>query len=404
MRPLALALPFLAEAFGVLLADRARTFLTILGLIVGVAAVIAIAILGHGMSSAVTGVLGSLSDRSFFLFPNARQANFTEAAFTVRDIERARAAVPNVLVALPAGNVDAYASAGHAHPRLGISADSDVAFASVPLVYGRNLSPLDVASAAHVCVLTHDAYEKLFPGGGDATGRRVRVGERRYTVVGVQGRPTQGILPINFAGDVHVPYTTFEREYLRAKPLAAARFITRDAAQIATTEASVEAFLTSEKRGHPLYQTFDRKTFSSSVDGIFAALTLVVALIGAVSLVVAGINIMNMMLVSVSERTREIGVRKAIGATSNQILAQFFIEALLLSLAGCGVGLGLGLGIGYLVDRFALVAISGIVPDIPWLQSVAVAAGFATLVTLVFGTYPAYRAARLDPIEALRYE
>jgi putative ABC transport system permease protein len=123
-----------------------------------------------------------------------------------------------------------------------------------------------------------------------------------------------------------------------------------------------------------------------------------------VSLLVAGIGIMNIMLVSVTERTREIGVRKAIGATSFQVLAQFFIEALLLSLVGCGIGLVLGLLVGYLVDRFALVAISGVVPSIPWFQSVAIAVSFATIVTLVFGTYPAFRAARLDPIEALRYE
>ncbi len=86
------------------------------------------------------------------------------------------------------------------------------------------------------------------------------------------------------------------------------------------------------------------------------------------------------------------------------MLAQFFIEALLLSLIGCGIGLVIGVVLGGLVDRFALVAISGVVPELPWLQSVAIAVGFATLVTLVFGTYPAYRAARLDPIEALRYE
>jgi putative ABC transport system permease protein len=110
------------------------------------------------------------------------------------------------------------------------------------------------------------------------------------------------------------------------------------------------------------------------------------------------------MLVSVTERTREIGVRKAIGATRFQILAQFFIEALLLSLFGCGIGLVLGVLIGGLVDRFGLIAISGVVPEIPWVQSVLIAVVFATLVTLVFGTYPAYRAARLDPIEALRYE
>ena len=133
-------------------------------------------------------------------------------------------------------------------------------------------------------------------------------------------------------------------------------------------------------------------------------MTLIVALIGAVSLVVAGIGIMNIMLVSVTERTREIGVRKAIGATSGQVLAQFFIEALLLSLVGCGIGLCIGLTIGWSVNTFALVRLSGVVAPIPWLQSVAIAVGFATIVTLLFGTYPAFRAARLNPIEALRYE
>jgi putative ABC transport system permease protein len=178
----------------------------------------------------------------------------------------------------------------------------------------------------------------------------------------------------------------------------------RDANAIADTEKDVVAYFKSVKQGRAEYQTFDRKSFSSSVDGIFTALTFVVALIGAVSLVVAGIGIMNIMLVSVTERTREIGVRKAIGATSFAVLAQFFIEALLLSLVGCGIGLSIGVSIGELVDRFALVRISGVVPALPWFQSIAIAVGFATLVTLLFGTYPAYRAARLDPIEALRYE
>ena len=123
-------------------------------------------------------------------------------------------------------------------------------------------------------------------------------------------------------------------------------------------------------------------------------LTLIVALIGAISLLVAGIGIMNIMLVSVTERTREIGVRKAIGATNLQVLAQFFIEALLLSLTGCGIGLAIGLIAGWAINRFASITVSGIVAPIPWLQSVAIAVGFATLVTLLFGTYPAFRAAR----------
>jgi putative ABC transport system permease protein len=395
---------FFSEAMGVLLGNKTRSLLTILGLIIGVAAVIAIQILGKGMSGAVTGVLGTLNDQSFYVFPNARQSDVLKASIKYGDIDRTKELFPNIIVALPAGSVDRLMSAGHARARLALSSDSDVSFATVPLRFGRNISHDDVATSAHVCVLGDGAYVRLFKGGGDPVGTSLRVGERRFVIVGVQGPPTQGIVPVNFGGDVSIPYTTYEHEYLRARPLFAARFVVRDASTLAQTERDVVAYFKGVKQGRAEYQTFDRKSFSSSVDGIFAALTLVVALIGAVSLVVAGIGIMNIMLVSVTERTREIGVRKAIGATSFQVLAQFFIEALLLSLVGCGIGLVLGVLVGGLVDRFALVKISGVVPPLPWLQSVAIAVGFATLVTLVFGTYPAYRAARLDPIEALRYE
>jgi putative ABC transport system permease protein len=395
---------FFAEALGVLLGNRTRSLLTILGLIIGVTSVIAIQILGKGMSGAVSGVLGTLNDQSFYVFPNARQADFLKAAIKYRDIEKTKRLFPNVAVALPAGSVDRLMSVGRRHARLALSADSDVSFASVPLIFGRNLTHDDVATSAHVCVLTNKAYARLFAPGEDPDGRSLRVGERRFVIVGVQGAPTQGILPISFGGDVSIPYTTYEAQYLRDRPLFAARFVVRDPSAIAATEKDVVAYFKRTKQGRAEYQTFDRKSFSSSVDAIFTALTLVVALIGAVSLFVAGIGIMNIMLVSVTERTREIGVRKAIGATRFAVLAQFFIEALLLSLAGCGIGLALGVLVGGLVDRFVLVKISGVVPALPWLQSIGIAVGFATLVTLVFGTYPAYRAARLDPIEALRYE
>ena len=396
--------PFFAEAYDVLVRHKLRSFLTVLGLIIGVAAVIAIQILGKGTAGAVEGLLGSLNDHSFFLFPAQRQADFSKAALTFKDLERIKDRIPNVVVAIPAGNVQRLVVSGHHHARLGISSDSDVSFASVPLVYGRTISHDDVASAAPVCVLGDNAYRRLFPGGGDPTGTTLRIGERRYAIVGVEGPPTQGLVPFSFTGDVTIPYTAYAREYLRSKPVYAARFLVADATEMAQTEKDVVAYFKSAKAGSADYQTLDRKSFATTVDGIFTALTLVIALIGAISLLVAGIGIMNMMLVSVSERTREIGVRKAIGATSAQVLAQFFIEALLLSLIGCGIGLVLGLIAGAAVDRYALIMVSGVVPAIPWLQSVAIAVGFATLVTLLFGTYPAYRAAKLDPIEALRYE
>ena len=395
---------FIAEAVGVLTANKTRSLLTIIGLIIGVAAVISIQILGKGMSGAVSGVLGSLNDHSFFLFPNTRQADFTKASITYKDIERTKVLFPNIVSAIPAGNVQRLVSSGHQHARFGITADSDVAFASVPFLYGRNLSHDEVAGEAHVAVLSNDVWKRLFPDGRDPVGESLRVGERRFVIVGVHDKPTQGIIPVNFGGDIAIPYTTYQLEYLRSRPLFAARFIVADPTKMSDTEVDVVKFFRNVKQGRAEYQTFDRKSFGTAVDSIFNALTLVVALIGAVSLVVAGIGIMNIMLVSVTERTREIGVRKAIGATSFQVLAQFFIEALLLSLVGCGIGLAIGLGVGFAIDRLALVAISGVVAPVPWLESVSIAVGFAMLVTLLFGTYPAFRAARLDPIEALRYE
>ena len=239
---------------------------------------------------------------------------------------------------------------------------------------------------------------------GDATGTSLRVGERRYTIIGILDKSRSGVLPQITNIDVAIPYTTYENEYARGRAILGARVLVNDVSQIAQTEAATVEWLQKLKHGRAEYQTFDRKSFSQAVDGIFAVITFVVALIGAVSLLVAGIGILNIMLVSVAERTREIGLRKAIGATRFQVLLQFFIEALALSAFGCLVGLVLGVTLGALVNGLAIVKLSGVVAPIPWLRSILIATGFATVVTLAFGTYPAWRAATLDPIEALRHE
>jgi ABC-type antimicrobial peptide transport system permease subunit len=394
---------YVLEALGVLWANKTRSFLTTLGLIIGVMAVIAIQVLGAGMAGAVGGVLDAINDKSFSLFPNGRQADFTRAALTAAEIDRATRTVPNLAAGIPAGSATLVVRLGEAHAKLRISGESELRLITTPVRYGSSFTREQVQAAQNVCVLLDSAYTKLGIN-GDPVGASLRAGDRRYTIVGVLAKPNGGIAPNIIATDVLVPYTTYERYYVRAGPVLGARFLVTDDAQLETTETATLAFLDTLKHGRATYQTFDRKTLGKSIDGIFGGLTLVVALIGAVSLVVAGIGILNIMLVSVAERTREIGLRKAIGATSFQVLAQFFIEALLLSGIGCGIGLVLGLAIGAAVNQFGIVKISGVVPPIPWLRSVAIATGFATIVTLIFGTYPAYRAAKLDPIEALRYE
>jgi putative ABC transport system permease protein len=395
---------YFVEAITVLAANRVRTILTALGLVIGVTAVIAIQVLGAGMAGAVTGILGAVSDRTFVVLPNQQQTDFTRAAIRLVDLQRAKDEVPNIVDAIPAGGQSLRAAYGHVNRRVSLGAGADERFATAtPIRYGHKLSADDIAAGRHVCVLSDRAYTK-FGITGDPTGASLRVGDQRFVIVGVLGPDKTGVLPISFNQDVTIPYTTYEREYTRGHAILFARFLMIDPSHVEQTEGATLAWLRHVKGGRVEYQTFDRKTFTKAIDGIFAGVTFIVALIGAVSLLVAGIGILNIMLVSVAERTREIGLRKAIGATRFQVMLQFFIEALALSGFGCLVGLVFGVTLGALVDDFAIVKLSGVVAPIPWLRSIAIATGFATVVTLAFGTYPAWRAATLDPIEALRYE
>ncbi len=395
---------YFAEAFAVLLANRVRSILTILGLIIGVTAVIAIQVLGAGMAGAVSGLLGGISDRTFFVAPNQQQADFTRAAIRLGDLQRAKDEVPNVIAVIPAGGQRLLASYGHVHRRVTVGAGPDERFAtSTPIRFGRKFDQDDITLARPVCIISDPGYKKLGIV-GDPTGRSVRVGDRRYTIVGVLGADKSGVLPLNFNLDVTIAYPAYERDFVRGHSLLFVRFLMNDASQVEQTEADALTWLRHLKGGRVEYQTFDRKSFGKAVDGIFAGITVVVALIGAVSLLVAGIGILNIMLVSVAERTREIGLRKAIGATRFQVLLQFFIEALALSGFGCFIGLVLGVTIGALVNDLAIVNFSGVVAPIPWVRSILIATVFTTVVTVAFGTYPAWRAATLDPIEALRYE
>ena len=390
----------------VLFANKVRSLLTVTGLIIGVGAVIAIQVLGSGMSGAVNGVLSGFSDRSFIIQPNPQQGNFRRAAIHLRDLAEIQRNVPNIEAAVPLTASRQLVRAGYYHSSGRIFSTSRQGFETATFQYGGNFTAEQVASSAPLCILDDKIYERLFPHGGDPTGQSIHVAFHRYVIVGVLSPPRSGILNANFTGDVNLPWTTYDRDFLHGGVVFAGSFYVTDVAQLAETEIEAVKYLRQlhHNAKDVLYISFDRKQFSTQIDTIFGVLTLIVALIGAVSLLVAGIGIMNIMLVSVTERTREIGIRKAIGARQGQVLLQFFIEALVLCGIGCAIGLVLGLGIGYAVDTLAIVKLSGTVPPMPWLRAVLIATSFAVVVTLAFGTYPAYRAARLDPIEALRYE
>ncbi|HEY1977770.1 MAG TPA: ABC transporter permease [Candidatus Baltobacteraceae bacterium] len=396
---------YLQEAFAVLFANKVRSLLTITGLIIGVGAVIAIQVLGASMAGSIDGLIGNMSDNSFIIFPSQTQRNVNEAVIKLSDLQQVVDNVPSIIDGVPIGGSQDLVRNGHVEGRYRISPESANPFNNLPLLYGRKIDADDVTGATNVAVISNDVYLRLFPSGGDPTGQSIYAGPNRFLIVGVLTPPKRGFLNASFGGGIAIPWTTYVHRYLRGDQIFAARFVASDASKIGSSEVAVINEL-RQLRGKPdlQYQTFDKSQFSQGVAGVFNAITFVVAVIGAVSLLVAGIGIMNIMLVSVAERTREIGVRKAIGARRSQVLAQFFIEALTLCGVGCAIGWAIGVGIGALVNNVAIIKVTGSVVPVPWLQTIATTVAFAVVVTLAFGTYPAFRAASLDPIEALRYE
>ncbi|MDQ2681445.1 MAG: ABC transporter permease [Candidatus Eremiobacteraeota bacterium] len=394
---------YISEAFRVLLANRMRSLLTTVGLIIGVAAIIAIQVSASGMAGAVNGLAGSLSNRAFYIFPKSHQKNVRHAKLQLADIDLVNQNVSGIAAGIPYGQQQVFVRTGHRAARLQMGGEADKRFSTAPIQFGRAIDTVDVQSSLDVCVISANAYTRLFPNGGDVTGESVYVGDRRYQIVGVLAKNSGGDLLQGINYDIAIPYTTYLASYMRGQPLFAAKFLVADNADIGSVEDATKSLL-SQTHGGAEYSSFDSRTISGFVDKTFAIVGFIVSLVGGISLLVAGIGIMNIMLVSVTERTREIGIRKAIGARRSQILIQFMVEALMLSGVGCLIGMTIGLFFGWIVNVAFISKISGVTAPLPWLLAVTIAVGFATIVTFIFGTYPAMRAARLDPIEALRYE
>ncbi len=396
-----------------LLAQKLRTLLTMLGIIIGIASVILMTSLGKGVEGLILNQLESFGHDAVFIEPGggdgAGPPNFAQLNALKYDDYEAIAKLDNVKVAAPIKYVDgAVSRAGvNVSPQIIATTVEYAALNTLDEVHGRWLDVSDVDGALRSVVLGSKTAEDLF-GDDDPIGQTITIKRKSFNVIGVL--PKRGV---QFFQDmdkaVYMPITTSRRElqgedhltFIMARLTGNADYGAEDVRLLLRDRHDIDNPEGDKKKDD--FQVTTQEQAASTFSAISSALTVFLSAIASISLVVGGIGIMNIMLVSVTERTREIGLRKALGARRRDIMTQFLIEAILLTMIGGIIGSLFGTLLSWLGSLAASQAISGWQFEIP-LGAVGLAFGVATGVGLVFGLYPARKASRLDPIEALRYE
>ena len=369
-----------------------------LGVIIGVASVVALVGVGQGSTSNITARLAGLGTNLLTISPNGRGQ---QSPLTLDDAT-AIAGLSSVSAVAPELETSLTVTAGSESTDTAIIGTSD-AYASVrayEVWQGRFLTDTAVERDLRVAVLGATVASNLKLGAADV-GRQVPIGGLPFTVIGIL--QPKGGTGINDPDDqVLVPIGVMQREWVGGRTVRTIGLSVRSLDLMDAAKAQITALLRDRHRIAATavddFSIFDQAQLLQTASSISGTLTLLLGGIASISLIVGGIGIMNIMLVSVRERTREIGIRKAVGARGRDILAQFLIEALTLSVVGGVVGIVLGLGVSALIGRLGGIAFA-FSP-----ATLAVALFSSLTVGVVFGVWPARQAARLDPIVALRYE
>ncbi len=388
------------EALDAIWRNRARSLLTMLGMIIGTASVIAVLGIGKAASGGISATLGAFGDPGFFVSVDPQQDDPKAAQIQYRDVATIAAEDADAVAhAIPDYQRNYHMVANGVDYVGTVASQTDYVTDSLRLREGRRIDANDVATAARVTLLGQPMERRFFGASGRALGQIVRIDGTRFRVIGVYDEITSSIF--NNAGGsdyAEIPYSTFHA--LVPGPIDTLNVYPQPGHSLEDVRGAVVATLRHIHGPHVAYQVQDALAFEGAFLRTIGVVGTALTAIGGVALLVAGIGVMNIMLVSVTERTREIGIRKAIGGSRRDIITQFLMEAVILSLIGGGLGMALGIG-AVLLAYGAVANLLGPAP-IPWLVIVATAVGFSTFVGVLFGTYPAFRAGGLDPIEALR--
>ncbi len=400
------------EAFDSLGANKLRSGLTILGIVIGVAAVIAMLGVGTGAQDTITSTISGIGTNLLFVF----QGNFTETVrnpkpLTMQDANAMKDAflAPSVENVAPViqGRLEVSFESQHAIVQVyGITPEYE-SVRNYSLIEGEFINAEHLLGQSSVALLGSDMADKLFGRRNGIVGETIRIEGQPFRVIGVL-QPKGGSSFGSQDQIVLLPMTTAQARLIRKAKDRVDTIFVQAVSSDAVGQASQEvADLLRERHRTELgaddFTIFTQQDFVSTAKTITGVLTIFLGGVAAISLLVGGIGIMNIMLVSVTERTREIGLRKALGARKRDILIQFLTESALLSLLGGVIGIGLGWLIAFAVGEIARANNTPFNPSVG-VDAILLATLFSTAVGVFFGLYPANRAANLEPVEALRYE
>ena len=388
---------------------KLRAALTVLGILIGVAAVVVVVALGTGVRERVLGEISSLGANTIYIWPEATQQSGARTKDTGRLTEDDGIAIRKEAISVsdvsPFSSITMQVAAGDnnvATSVMGVTR-SYWSIRSFTIAQGSSWTDSDEQLKAKVCVIGDAVRENLF-GDGDPIGQYIRIGKHPFRVIGVLAKKGQSPFGEDQDDRLLMPVGSFRARVMPGPP-GRVEMLLASATSERTVDRAVQQIEQILRQRHridpddsPDFQIRTQAEFRKSQESIFDTLTVLLSSIAAVSLLVGGIGVMNIMLVSVTERTREIGIRMAIGADEGDIMIQFLVEAITLSFIGGVFGLGVGVGL-----IAVLAQALGWSMSLP-LGAVVAAVGTSTAIGIVFGFFPARRAALLDPIVALRHE
>jgi putative ABC transport system permease protein len=399
------------ETYIALTTNKARSGLTMLGIVIGIGSVIAMIAVGQGAQQSVQSRIQSIGSNLLMIRPgfarspgqNVSQGQGSSTSLTLEDAESIRMEVPSLSAVAPSVSGSYQVVAGGSNTRTSVTGTlpAYMTVRNVSMESGSFFTDLHDTRRSKVAVIGPDVRDELFPDEEDVAGEKIRIKGIDFTVLGVT--ESKGGSGMDSSDDIiYVPLSTAIQYLTGTESISMISVTVEGQAQMDAASAAIKTLLLER---HDIadansadFRIMNQADIVETASSVTETFTLLLGAVAGISLLVGGIGIMNMMLTTVTERTREIGLRKAIGAKRRDISRQFLAESVALTFLGGAIGVVVGWGTAALLTRFGNVAtsVSGI--------SILLAFGVSAAIGIVFGYYPARRAARLNPIEALRYE